>query len=257
MTDRESTSAGESSQRDQKIPIEVLQAWGAKVLARKGMFATEANMLLQRLTDADLLGESTWGWSRFAGLMQHFDLGDADPRGRTAVERVDHQLVRINAGLTVGPVASTRALLAVVQAWQDQPPEGPLCVDVANTFAGAGPLAMQHLAQQVLPAVAATGWRGWYATWGITSQERPRAQLRAQSLIIAPADIRDDHSLRVQLVERLEDAGMQWQIHRLEHAAGPTTEPVTSGSMLVLASEVIEELRAVAQENRLPLEWNA
>lgn len=95
-----------------------LQAWMLKVLQRKGMFAAEAEMVVQRLLEAECRGRHAAGVALFPELVSAIDLGDVDPRARTLTV-LDLPASAILDGSTgAGQVGATRAMQLAIQKAQ-------------------------------------------------------------------------------------------------------------------------------------------
>lgn len=89
----------------------------AKLLIRKGMFAAEADIAIDRLLDAEVLGRHEYGLRSLPHLLEAMDCGDIDPRARV-LTTVDFPAGALLDGSTgMGHVAVSRAVsLAVDKA---------------------------------------------------------------------------------------------------------------------------------------------
>lgn len=97
------------------VSCTALQTWMLKVLQRKGMFAAEAEMVVQRLLEAECRGRHAAGVALFPELVSAIDLGDVDPRARTLTV-LDLPASAIMDGSTgAGQVGATRAMQLAIQ----------------------------------------------------------------------------------------------------------------------------------------------
>lgn len=97
------------------VSCTALQAWMLKVLQRKGMFAAEAELVVQRLLEAECRGRHASGLALFPELVSAIDLGDIDPRARTLTV-LDLPASAILDGSTgAGQVGATRAMQLAIQ----------------------------------------------------------------------------------------------------------------------------------------------
>jgi hypothetical protein len=101
----------------QIVTRESLSAWMLKVLQRKGMFAADAEHIVQRLLEAEQRGRGEYGVALLAEIVNAIDLGDIDPRART-LTLVDLPAAAILDGSTgAGQVCATKAMeLAIDKA---------------------------------------------------------------------------------------------------------------------------------------------
>lgn len=102
----------DSTDRDE-IPVEraVLQQLVIKLLQRKGMFAAEAEIVADRMIEADSHGQHRCGVGSLPVFLEAMDLGDIDPRARTIVVSDTPATTLIDGSSGMGHVAVTRAML--------------------------------------------------------------------------------------------------------------------------------------------------
>ena len=103
--------------QEQIVSIDSLKELMVKVLVKKGMFAVEAEMVADRLIDADLRGIDSHGCRSLPRYIESMDLGDIDPRATSLTMVETAAIAVIDAGKGVGHVAATRAMqLAIKKA---------------------------------------------------------------------------------------------------------------------------------------------
>lgn len=96
------------------VPREALRPPLAKLLVRKGMFAAEADIAIDRLLDAEVMGRHEYGLRALPRLLDAMDSGDIDPRARV-LKAVDFPAGAVLDGSTgMGHVAVSRAVALAV-----------------------------------------------------------------------------------------------------------------------------------------------
>jgi hypothetical protein len=92
--------------------------WMLKVLQRKGMFAAHAELVVERLLEAEHRARSEYGVALLAEIVNAMDLGDIDPRARTLTV-LDLPAVAILDGSTgAGQVGATEAMQLAIEKAQ-------------------------------------------------------------------------------------------------------------------------------------------
>ncbi len=95
-----------------------LQEWMHSVLKRKGQFAADAQLVIDRVLEAEATHRTVGGLRSFANILTAIDMGDVDPRARTLTV-VDAPAIAVLDGSTgIGQVGATRAMLLAVQKAQ-------------------------------------------------------------------------------------------------------------------------------------------
>jgi len=110
------TPAYPSDANQEKIvAVDAIKNLIVTVLIKKGMFRVEADMVADRLTEADLRGIDSHGCKSFPRYVEAMDSGDIDPRA-TSLTLVDTPAIAvIDAGEGVGHVAATRAMQLTIK----------------------------------------------------------------------------------------------------------------------------------------------
>ena len=99
------------------ISAQPLREWIAKLLVKKGMFAVEAQMVADRLVEADLRGIHSHGSRALPRYIQAIDDGNIDPRASTVTVCDTPAMAVIDGNKGMGHVASTKAMqLAIKKA---------------------------------------------------------------------------------------------------------------------------------------------
>lgn len=88
--------------------ISALREWMQRVLQRQGMFAVDAEILIDRLWESERRGRA--GLRVFRDIISGFDLGDLDPRARTLKVSDLPALAILDGSTGVGQVGATRAM---------------------------------------------------------------------------------------------------------------------------------------------------
>lgn len=97
------------------VSREALRPPLAKLLIRKGMFAAEADIAIDRLIDTEVLGRHEHGLRTLPRLLEAMDSGDIDPRARV-LTTVDFPAGALLDGSTgMGHVAVSRAMTLAVE----------------------------------------------------------------------------------------------------------------------------------------------
>lgn len=87
------------------------------LFVKKGMFPVEAEVVADRLLEADLRGIHSHGSRAAPRYLQAIDHGDIDPRGQVQVARETGATAVIDGGRAVGHLGATRAMeLAIEKA---------------------------------------------------------------------------------------------------------------------------------------------
>jgi LDH2 family malate/lactate/ureidoglycolate dehydrogenase len=107
-----------------------LQQLAVKLLQRKGMFAAEAEIVAERMIEADLRQRPADGTGSLAEYLEAMDLGDIDPRARTLTVSETPAIAVLDGSTGMGHVAATRAMLMCVEK---AIAVGTGCVSVRNS----------------------------------------------------------------------------------------------------------------------------
>lgn len=92
-----------------------LQPLIVKLLQRKGMFVAEAEIVADRMLDADEQGIPAAGVATLSEFLEAMDLGDIDPRARLIVIRESATSALLDGSTGMGHVAVTRAMVQAVE----------------------------------------------------------------------------------------------------------------------------------------------
>ena len=105
------------SAQEMVVSAQPLREWIAKLLVKKGMFAVEAEMVADRLVEADLRGIHSHGSRALPRYIQAIDDGNIDPRASTVTVCDTPAMAVIDGNKGMGHVASTKAMqLAIKKA---------------------------------------------------------------------------------------------------------------------------------------------
>jgi LDH2 family malate/lactate/ureidoglycolate dehydrogenase len=97
------------------IDRQILQQLALKLLQRKGMFAAEAQIVTDRMIEADLEQRSSEGIGTLPEYLDAMDLGDIDPRARMITVSETPAIALLDGSTGMGHVATTRAMELAVQ----------------------------------------------------------------------------------------------------------------------------------------------
>lgn len=86
-----------------------------KLLQRKGMFVAEAEIVADRMIDADLRGRHRFGVGALSDYLEAMDLGDIDPRARMITISETTAIANVDGSTGMGHVAATRAMSMAVE----------------------------------------------------------------------------------------------------------------------------------------------
>lgn len=86
-----------------------------KLLQRKGMFASEAEIVVSRLIEADRCGQFADGVGSLPQYLDAMDLGDIDPRARIITLNDTPAAALLDGSTGIGHVAATRAMLLAIE----------------------------------------------------------------------------------------------------------------------------------------------
>lgn len=92
-----------------------LQQLIVKLLQRKGMFIAEAEIVAERMIDADSDGRPQDGAGALPEILDAMDLGDIDPRARVITISETPAIAVLDGSTGVGHVATTKAMLMAVE----------------------------------------------------------------------------------------------------------------------------------------------
>lgn len=100
------------------VSVESLRAWMRRILQRYGMFAADAELVIQRLLDAELRGRPNYGVALMAEIATAFDSGDIDPRARTLTVQETPAFAVLDGSTGVGQANVTKAMQLALQKAQ-------------------------------------------------------------------------------------------------------------------------------------------
>ena len=92
-----------------------LQQLVVKLLQRKGMFVAEAEIVAERMIEADLLQRSDEGVGSLPEYLDAMDLGDIDPRARIMTITETPAVAVLDGSTGMGHLATTKAMLLAVE----------------------------------------------------------------------------------------------------------------------------------------------
>jgi hypothetical protein len=98
--------------------VETLRSWMRRVLQRYGMFAADAELVIQRLLEAELRGRPQGGVALLEEIATAFDGGDIDPRARALTIQDTPAIAVLDGSTGVGQAGATRAMQLAVQKAQ-------------------------------------------------------------------------------------------------------------------------------------------
>lgn len=169
------------------VQLASLKDWSCRLLVKQGMYAADAEIVVLRLIEAELLGRSAGGLRWLPRLLSAMDLGDIDPRAQIvtltdlpALAVMDGSTGAGQVGLThVVELAAKKAQAigsAVVILKNSRPVGDPTACLAAATSAGcvAGIMTTCKKQTDPWPIGPCTVW-GWPGTDSplITSAEPP------------------------------------------------------------------------------------
>jgi hypothetical protein len=98
-----------------EVDRSLLQQLVVKLLQRKGMFAAEAEIVADRMIDADLERHPRHGVGSLPEYLEAMDLGDIDPRARVITINETAAIAVLDGSTGMGHVATTKAMLMAVE----------------------------------------------------------------------------------------------------------------------------------------------
>ena len=113
MTDQHETSSlsnVDSNSNHSKISVVALKKFAGSLLKKKGMFKAEANLVIERLIEADLYGIQEGGSIRIGEIIHAINMGEIEARAQigTVLSADEHLILDANGG--VGSVAISKAI---------------------------------------------------------------------------------------------------------------------------------------------------
>jgi len=100
------------------VSVEALRGWMRRVLQRYGMFAADAELVIQRLLEAELRGRPEQGVVLLEEIATAFDSGDIDPRARTLTIQETPAFAVLDGSTGVGQANVSRAMQLAIQKAQ-------------------------------------------------------------------------------------------------------------------------------------------
>jgi LDH2 family malate/lactate/ureidoglycolate dehydrogenase len=109
----------EPSSSDPNLIVEVdrstLHQLIVKLLQRKGMFAAEAEIVAERMIEADLLQRFGEGTGTLPEYLEAMDLGDIDPRARVITVSESPAITVLDGSTGMGHIATTKAAAMAIE----------------------------------------------------------------------------------------------------------------------------------------------
>jgi LDH2 family malate/lactate/ureidoglycolate dehydrogenase len=93
----------------------MIQKLITKLLQRKGMFAAEAEIVAERMIEADLDRRAEEGAGTLPQYLEAMDLGDIDPRARMITVSETPSIAVVDGSSGIGHVAATRAMQIAIE----------------------------------------------------------------------------------------------------------------------------------------------
>lgn len=103
---------------EMRCSAELLRGWMRRVLQRYGMIAADAELVIQRLMEAELRGRSAGGVGLLEQIATAFEGGDIDPRARILTIQETPAAALLDGSTGVGQAAATRAMQLAIQKAQ-------------------------------------------------------------------------------------------------------------------------------------------
>lgn len=97
------------------MTVAELRPFLIQVLIKKGMYAYEAEIVADRLLDADALGRPREGCASLASYLDCMDMGDIDPRAIALRKSDTPATALIDANEGMGQVAATKAMETAIE----------------------------------------------------------------------------------------------------------------------------------------------
>ncbi len=176
----------QDSQQEVVIPANSLKELIVKILVHKGMFEVEAEIVADRLVEADLRGIHSHGSRRLKNYIEAMDKGHIDPRAMALTVKETAAIAVLDAGKGMGHVVSTRAMqLAIKKA--KEVGTGTVAVSRSQHFGAASVYALLAVKEGLIgycttstgPATVAAYKSREPATannafaWGVPTREGP------------------------------------------------------------------------------------
>jgi LDH2 family malate/lactate/ureidoglycolate dehydrogenase len=102
-----------------RVPVAQLRQVVVAVLIRKSMFQFDADIVADRMLDADLRGIEGHGCVALPRYVEMMDSGNVDPRGRVLVERETPATAVMDGSRAMGQVAATRGMELAIKKARD------------------------------------------------------------------------------------------------------------------------------------------
>jgi len=101
------------------VPAGALRELLVAMFVRQGMYAVEAEIVADRLVEADLRGIHSHGSRAAPRYLKAIDTGDIDPRGEILTVTKTPAVAVLDGSRTMGHVASTKAMELAIQMARD------------------------------------------------------------------------------------------------------------------------------------------
>ena len=105
----------QDARQEVRIPATSLKKLIAEILVHKSMFQVEAEIVADRLVEADLRGIHSHGSRRLKNYLEAIDDGHIDPRATSITLNETPAIAVLDAGKGIGHVVSTRAMQMAIE----------------------------------------------------------------------------------------------------------------------------------------------
>ena len=149
------------------IPLEPLKELLVKIFVRMGMFEVEAEVVADRLIEADLRGIHSHGSRTAERYLEAMDMGDIDPRAQILTTIETPAIAVLDGSNAMGHVAATRAMeLAIKKA--SEVGTGTVTVHNSHHFGAAGVYVLMAVEAGMIGYCTTNTGRATVAAYGST-----------------------------------------------------------------------------------------
>ncbi|MBS0205869.1 MAG: Ldh family oxidoreductase [Planctomycetes bacterium] len=150
-----------------------LQQLVVKLLQRKGMFVAEAEIVAERMIEADLYQRFAEGVGSLFEFLETMDLGDIDPRARVITVKETAATALLDGSTGMGHVATTHAMRMAIEKATDV---GMATIVVKNSRPGGdlGGIALLAAKQGLIGMVTSSAGdleNGYSLAWSIPATD--------------------------------------------------------------------------------------
>ncbi|MEZ6056376.1 MAG: Ldh family oxidoreductase [Planctomycetaceae bacterium] len=111
------TAPAEQSSDDVHVPIDGMRGLLFELLKRKSLFEFDAEVVIARMLEADLIGQREHGCRCILTFLDRMDQGEIDPRARVLTETETSAMAVLDGSSAMGHVAATQGMqLAIKKA---------------------------------------------------------------------------------------------------------------------------------------------